>query len=123
MQLVKDISVNDILEGGVVEGLRYITLKSEFSLNGYIERPNLPEEVDNKLYWGLDVHGRFSFSGYIKCNNNTYSSSYLGFDTVHDVDKIPGSAMRTAKDVQLEFIHSSWTIERVKEKVGINSGK
>lgn len=107
MQLVKDISVNDILEGGVVEGLRYITLKSEFSLNGYIERQNLPEEVDNKLYWGLDVHGRFSFSGYIKCNNNTYSSSYLGFDTVHDVDKIPGSAMRTAKDVQLEFIHSS----------------
>ena len=38
-------SVNDILEDGVVEGLRYIILKSEFSLNGYIERPvNLPEE-------------------------------------------------------------------------------
>lgn len=37
-------------------------------LNGYIERPNnLPEEMDNELYWGLDVHGRFSFSGYIKC--------------------------------------------------------
>ena len=64
MQLVKNISVNDILKDGVVEGLRYIILKSEFSLNGYIERPdNLPEEVDNELYWGLDVHGRFGFSG------------------------------------------------------------
>lgn len=51
MQLVKNISVNDILEDGVVDGLRYIILKSEFSLNGYIERPdNLPEEVDNELY-------------------------------------------------------------------------
>ena len=41
MQLVKNISVNDILEDGVVEGLRYIILKSGFSLNGYIERPDI----------------------------------------------------------------------------------
>ncbi len=117
MQLVKDISVNDILEGGVVEGLRYITLKSEFSLNGYIERQNLPEEVDNKLYWGLDVHGRFSFSGYIKCNNNAYSGSYLGFDTVHDVDKISCSAMWTVKDVQLECIHVAEQLKELERKL------
>lgn len=118
MQLVKDISVNDILEDGVVEGLRYIILKSEFSLNGYIERPdNLPEEVDNELYWGLDVHGRFSFSGYIKCNDSTYSGSYLGFDTVHEVDKIPGSAMWTVKDVQLECIHVAEQLKELERKL------
>lgn len=66
----------------MVKGLRYIILKSEFSLNGYIERPvNLPKEVDNKLYWSLDVHGRSSFSGYIKCNDDNFSGVYLGFDT------------------------------------------
>ena len=100
MQLVKNISVNDILEDGVVEGLRYIILKSGFSLNGYIERPDiLPEEVDNKLYWSLDVHGRFSFS------------------TVHDVDKLPGSATWTVKDVQLECIHVAEQLRELERKL------
>ncbi|WP_304652708.1 hypothetical protein [uncultured Ligilactobacillus sp.] len=118
MQLVKDISVNDILEDGVVEGLRYIILKSEFSLNGYIERPdNLPEGVDNELYWSLDVHGRFSFSGYIRCNDSNFSGSYLGFDTVHDIDKIPGSATWTVKDVQLECIHVAEQLKELERKL------
>lgn len=117
MQLVKDISVNDILEGGVVEGLRYITLKSEFSLNGYIERQNLPEEVDSELYWSLDVHGRFSFSGYIKCNDDNFSGRYLGFDTVHDVDKIPDSATWTVKDVQRECIHVAEQLRELERKL------
>ncbi len=30
-----------------------------------------------------------------------FSGVYLGFDTVHDVDKLPGSATWTVKDVQL----------------------
>ncbi|MEY8736377.1 hypothetical protein AB9M75_03795 [Lactobacillus sp. AN1001] len=118
MKLVKDISVNDILEDGVVEGLRYIILKSEFSLNGYIERPNnLPEEMDNELYWDLDIHGRFSFSGYIKCDDSSFSGNYLGFDTVHDVDKIPDSAMWTAKDVQLECIHVAEQLKELERKL------
>ena len=118
MQLVKNISVNEILEDGVVEGLRYIILNSGFSLNGYIERPDiLPEEVDNKLYWSLDVHGRFSFSGYIKCKDDNFSGVYLGFDTVHDVDKLPGSATWTVKDVQLECIHVAEQLRELERKL------
>ena len=57
MQLVKNISVNDILEDGVVEGLRYIILKSEFSLNGYIETHGFTESAikDIRIHCKNDI--------------------------------------------------------------------
>ena len=46
MQLVKNISVNDILEDGVVEGLRYIILKKENDYINYYRHPSNDHIVD-----------------------------------------------------------------------------
>ena len=53
----------------------------------------------------------------------TFSGVYLGFDTVHDVDKIPGSATWTVKDVQLECIHVAEQLRELKRESWNNSDR
>ena len=46
------------------------------------------------------------------------SCPYLGFDTVHDVDKLPDSATWTVKDVQRECIHVAEQLRELERKLG-----